>query len=681
MGLDTISSSTSPPSSGKNSTSLPVARSESLFRRFANRIWGFDFFVSYQWASGGPYALNLAEALRALHYECFLDRSEFAVGDDWRREAEKALRNSHRLVVIATREAIAHSRAVQHEVEIFISRSHRVIPIVFDKRFSDDERGQFPILQLIPDVTVDIVEESSRLDKGPSEHVLTQLIQAHRLLRRRAVRALVVATAFSILTIAAVVACVFWGLAVREKLLAQSEQLINQSDMLRETQGPKLDESLELASTAYKKSRLAGRPSAEASRAIQQALQLMPERIGAPWSPFGPQVSVDLQALDQRLILMPNGQTEKGEDFAIVAEWNSGAREWRIVQRFTNNVHLELKDAYGQRIRASANPRWLVTGEHGHIVIWDLANGLKHAEILFEHKPNDSDGTEFLCLNAGGDYLLARKGRQLDLWTVKNSSESPRTLPIEASYARYALSASGELLACARQNEFILVRIKDGQKLLEYPITQSGGHPESLVFVEGTSFQKDLAIAVSWSASQVAQMSPAARRNAPNHQAGIWQLGAFTSIGSDNSILIKSPPDLIQVRRNTFDLAFSADRDFSLAIVDPDNPVQWLDVESQLSFTLGSSAGPGTKARFGPDGGRLLIVHIDGTARLWDLHSRIELLRFTAPHGIVDAAFLVRSSTQDSRSVPLVVTVERNGGIQAWTGQGRSARPEDFTTN
>jgi hypothetical protein len=76
-----------------------------------------------------------------------------------------------------------------------------------------------------------------------------------------------------------------------------------------------------------------------------------------------------------------------------------------------------------------------------------------------------------------------------------------------------------------------------------------------------------------------------------------------------------------------------------------------------------------------------LIVHIDGTARLWDLNNRIELLRFTAPHGIVDAAFLVRSSAQDSRSVPLVVTVERNGGIQAWTGQRRSARAEDFATN
>ena len=84
-----------------------------MWRRFANKFWGYDFFVSYNWASGGTYAVSLAERLRERGYDCFLDQSEFAAGDDWRREAQKALRNTQRLVVVATRDAIVESEAVR----------------------------------------------------------------------------------------------------------------------------------------------------------------------------------------------------------------------------------------------------------------------------------------------------------------------------------------------------------------------------------------------------------------------------------------------------------------------------------------------------------------------------------------------------------------------------------------
>ena len=140
---------------------------ESWSRRIARWYWGYDFFVSYNWASGGLYAVSLAERLRDLGYECFLDRAEFAAGDDWKQEGHNALRNTQRLVIIATREAIQNSRAVQLEVEIFTSRSHRVIPIVFDARFSPEERRQLPTLQRIPESTIEIIEQSSRIRVGP----------------------------------------------------------------------------------------------------------------------------------------------------------------------------------------------------------------------------------------------------------------------------------------------------------------------------------------------------------------------------------------------------------------------------------------------------------------------------------------------------------------------------------
>ena len=46
-------------------------------------LWGYDFFISYHWASGGAYAVNLAQRLRDRGYEVFLDRAEYAMGDEW----------------------------------------------------------------------------------------------------------------------------------------------------------------------------------------------------------------------------------------------------------------------------------------------------------------------------------------------------------------------------------------------------------------------------------------------------------------------------------------------------------------------------------------------------------------------------------------------------------------------
>ena len=91
-----------------------------------------------------------------------------------------------------------------------------------------------------------------------------------------------------------------------------------------------------------------------------------------------------------------------------------------------------------------------------------------------------------------------------------------------------------------------------------------------------------------------------------------------------------------------------------------------------MAFTLGGTAGPGTKARFGK--GAILIVHADGTARLWDVNSRQESLRFTATDGkMADIAFLSVGSDKRNRTVA-VVTINSEGYIQGWTSKRNPAR-------
>ena len=54
------------------------------YQRIKDRLWGYDFFISYHWASGGTYAVNLAARLREKGYEVFLDRAEYAMGTNGR---------------------------------------------------------------------------------------------------------------------------------------------------------------------------------------------------------------------------------------------------------------------------------------------------------------------------------------------------------------------------------------------------------------------------------------------------------------------------------------------------------------------------------------------------------------------------------------------------------------------
>ncbi len=203
------------------------------WRRLANRIWGYDFFVSYHWASGGEYAVKLAEALRQRNYDCFLDRSEFAGGDDWKHQASQALANTQRLIVIGTREALTISAPVRDEVIIFTARSERVIPILFGERVADTERHAYPTLNLISNRVVEIIEPAENQFNGPSDVALDQIEQAHSILRRRKLRAMLVSSVIAVLALATVAATMSFINAERQRLLAQGALVETQRELAR----------------------------------------------------------------------------------------------------------------------------------------------------------------------------------------------------------------------------------------------------------------------------------------------------------------------------------------------------------------------------------------------------------------------------------------------------------------
>ena len=177
--------------------------------------------------------MKLSERLRDAGFDCFLDRSEFASGDDWKAEAQIALRTTKRLVVIATRDAIANSDPVRHELEVFTGRNDRVIPIVFDQRFSDEERETYPTLAYLPKDCLEINESRDRLEQGPSDPTLEQLVNSYKVLRRRTVRTAVFASAFAIVFLAAVVAFGLWGVAEVARDQARAALVDSQRELAR----------------------------------------------------------------------------------------------------------------------------------------------------------------------------------------------------------------------------------------------------------------------------------------------------------------------------------------------------------------------------------------------------------------------------------------------------------------
>lgn len=616
---------------------------ERPWHRLSNEIWGYDFFISYQWSSGGRYAVSLAERLRDLKYDCFLDRAEFAAGDDWRAEATKALRHTRRLIVIATRDAMKHSKPVETEIHHFGARGDRIIPIVFGTRFSDAEHAEIPALALIRDTAVDIIESAERENAAPSDEAVAKLHQTHAVLRRRQLRARIVAGAIAVLSIALVAVAVFAFFADWARHNEEAGRLITTANLERETKGPLLDHSVELAVTAHETAR-SDAAKVEAKQAIAAGLALTPDRLGAPWTPFGGDGSHDasrtyhLRALEDRVLVLDD--REGAEPFAELETFDVAARSWRAAQVLDAKTYgVPLREEGGAPIIASRDPRWLVTIKDQHTLIWDLAAGAH----------NELSGT-FLALSESGKFALAQDGDALILAALGANKQDKLSFAYDAS-ARYALSADGAWIAWAKQNEFSLVRVAKPEKVYRAPITRSGGHVLELGFLSGDGFEEGGSVYVRYSQNQIAQMAPSASSRAPSMRADLWRL-SLEDLDVDR-------PDLRIVRALDFSLVFDSTGSTRVVVLDETDPLQFLNAENQVSFTLGPNAGRAVNGQFA--GVQFLAVHADGTARLWDSMGRNERVRYSAPDLIKDAV-LIRGA-----SAPFVVTQDGKGRLQAWS--------------
>jgi hypothetical protein len=78
------------------------AEARPLLRRLLDFVFGYDFFISYCWNDGGKYALALSRRLEKEGFEVFLDRDDYASGDDWKKVGAWTLRRTSQLILVGS---------------------------------------------------------------------------------------------------------------------------------------------------------------------------------------------------------------------------------------------------------------------------------------------------------------------------------------------------------------------------------------------------------------------------------------------------------------------------------------------------------------------------------------------------------------------------------------------------
>ena len=393
------------------------------YQSLINWLWGYDFFISYNQASAGKYAIQLAEELRRRRFEVFLDHDEIGGGNSLSGTIQSALRRTQRLVVIATKEAIAGSSPwVAHEILLFTSSKRECIPIIFPTSFegaTDEGSERAAARKLLMDydkLHIPETLENLMLGRPDRERVVHKLITTRGLVRRRTVRSRIVTSVMALLALAVVVVGFFgW----RAELARGAEKLAKRS----------AEQRARIAETQ----RISAFSQNAGEKFPQRRLLLAAQAFRIP-EPGDPPVAMAEQTLRDALG-SSSGTPLAGHDGPV-----------------TNVVF-------------SHNGQWLITGSSdGTARTWNLQEGApsKPAFICSSHVSGPiaaaKSGVNVFAFSpddrqvvTGGDY----EDRSLILWTLASDGKltAPRVLETSLGAVQAVdFSQDGQWLAAGFQN-------------------------------------------------------------------------------------------------------------------------------------------------------------------------------------------------------------------------------------
>lgn len=196
-----------------------------VLTRGLDRLFGFDFFVSYSHADGKLYPRRLATALVERGFSVFLDEKVYVAGEELSAVTERRIAQSRRLIVVCASGAV-RSKWVRREVEIFSTRAGHPLVIERDETLQNDPEAAW-LRDLLRDTLTlrDFVAGSD----DPSPETIDRLVQSFQSRRLDQVRTFLFAVAAILFGILALTAWFQRSRAVTEARRAISSRLAIES--------------------------------------------------------------------------------------------------------------------------------------------------------------------------------------------------------------------------------------------------------------------------------------------------------------------------------------------------------------------------------------------------------------------------------------------------------------------
>jgi WD40 repeat protein len=575
------------------------------WRNLLDLVFGYDFFISYSWRDGIKYSAALAQRLEKEHFAVFLDRANYAAGDDWKKVGGWTLRRTGQLLLVGSPSAV-FSDAVLQEVRVFSKTGRRIIPIDFDGSI-EFKASDSPLRNFLPPEVIRVKENLQALDIGPTDETVAAIRQTFDLIlqyNKRLTWLLLIAFVLGILTLISIYTSILSSIERANALRNESASLATVSDIALK-EGQPID-ALQLALAAWPRKGDDARPK------LRQVVSAL---ISA------------LSADQERGHLEGHRDSVRSADFSpngsriVTASTDKTVRIWDAKTRKLLRI---LESGDGPVLSATFSPDGarIVAASEKNVQIWNADTG-EHLATLAGHRglvwsaAFNPDGTQIVTASEDATALIwdAKAGVVL---TVLKGHQGP------VYFARFNRNGT-RIVTASEDNTARIWDVKTGECLVRL-----NGHTDKVYSAE---FDPDATRVVTASEDKTAR---------------IWD----SRTGQNLSVLeLKEGANVVRYAAFSPEGArvITASFDNIARIWDATSGAVLVELKGHLDGV--------NFAAFSSDGTRVVTASDDSSARIWDTTPVLTELK---GHGgyVYSVAF-----SQDSRRV---VTASRDKTARIW---------------
>lgn len=678
-----------------------------LSRRALDKIFGFDFFISYAWSDGAAYAKALAGLLQADGFEVFLDRIEYASGDDWKKVGAWTLRRTGQLLLVGSPAAI-RSDPVVREVEIFSKTARRIVPIEFAGSL-DWTQTDSRLSLYLPSEILRIKEPIAALASGPSEETVAIIRRTFDLVRQDKKRLRAIAMTALLLGALALAATAFgyYALLQRENARVSERKAISNEEQAKKNEALAVDnEQRAIKNEQTAKQNLSAMQKAQSrfiasaaremvkedpQRALGLLLEVVPRDVAHPDRPIVPEAMTALYkaakanrlrgVLDEHSDRVNEARYNRDGSRIVTASKDKTAKIWdartgvltATLRGHTDNVRTAVFSPDDKQVLTAS---WDKTAR-----IWDVASGLEVKQLsghdsFLNAAAFNSDGTKI---------VTASNDRTARIWDAKSGSLISVLRGYLDEVDVVSFSPDGKLVVGAGSSldsKDKTARVWDAKTGETKSILR--GHSDGLICAE---FSASGLLVVTGSRDGTARVWDVASGKSiavlKGHTDSVVAVhfnrngDRVITASEDKTARIwdaKKGNEIVSLRGHTGllnDVEFSPD-EHSVVTSSADNTIRIWDVKTGSSVAvLKGHTKEVRKTTYSPDGTYVISASEDSNAKIWDATTKWDGPNFSAATEITSLSFShdgTRLISTSKDSTPFLWDTKSGGKVLTLVG-------------